>query len=517
MQSDSKYDTIWAAYHAVSNIDVPAFPVEEGIADSTASDGLKMRSGACFGYGSSLSDELYLLTYTEDFTMDVSYQKQIPIRYTPDVFIAGGGPAGIAAAVSCAREGRSVFLAESFSAFGGAAVTMLVPAFMPFGDSKHFLAEGIGREVVNRLREAVSPRWKPYCPSSIPAETLKIVYDDMVTESGTQFLFHTNLIDAVVSDGKIQYVVCAAKGSVFAVKAKIYIDCTGDGDLAYYAGASFEYGDENGQTMATTLCGIWSGIDWSRVVRPDRRNLDQAFADHVFTNEDRHLPGMWSLAAQTKLEDGTPLPDGIGGSNAGHIYNVDAREAASLTQGIIAGRKQLLEYRKYYKEYLTGYENMEMVASGSYLGIRESRRIVCDYRLNLEDFVNRAVFEDEIGRFNYGVDIHSPTNDAAGYNKFMKDYSSLQYKPGESYGIPYRSLTVLGIENLLTAGRCICADRYLQSSVRVMPGCYITGQAAGIAAAVLCDEHREDVHQMDAHTLQTRLVKIGAYLPNYKE
>lgn len=449
--------------------------------------------------------------------MDIVYEKHIPVRYQTDVFIAGGGPAGIAAAVSCAREGHSVFLAESFSAFGGAAVTMLVPAFMPFGDSKHFLAEGIGREVFNRIKESVFPRWKTYCPNSIPVETLKIIYDDMITEAGVQFLFHTNLIDAVVTDRKIQYVICAAKGSVFAVKAKIYIDCTGDGDLASYAGASVEYGDENGKTMASTLCGLWSGIDWSRVVRPDKRNIEKAFEDHVFTNEDRHLPGMWRLAAQTILEDGTSLPDGIGGSNAGHIYDIDAREAASLTQGIIAGRKQLLEYRKYYKEYLTGYENMELVATASYLGIRESRRIVCDYKLTLEDFVNRAVFDDEIGRFNYGIDIHSPTNDATGYEKFIKDYNSLQYNPGESYGIPYRSLTVKGITNLLTAGRCICTDRYMQSSIRVMPGCYITGQAAGMAASVLCDEQRDDVHQMDTHILQTKLVKMGAYLPNYKE
>ncbi len=449
--------------------------------------------------------------------MDVLYQKQIPIRYSTDVFIAGGGPAGIAAAVCSAREGHSVFLAESFSAFGGAAVTMLVPGFVGFGNAQHFLADGIGREVVNRIQQAVSPRWKPYCPYSIPVETLKIVYDEMVTEAGVQFQFHTSLIDVVVSDGKIDYVICAAKGSVFAVKAKIYIDCTGDGDLADYAGASADYGDENGHTMATTLCGIWSGIDWSRVFPPDTRNLEKAFEDHVFTNEDRHLPGMWPLAAQTTLQDKTPLPDGIGGSNAGHIYQVDARDAASLTQGIIAGRKQLQEYRKYYKEYLTGYENMELVASAPYLGIRESRRIVCDYRLTLEDFLSRAVFEDEIGRYNYGIDVHSSTNDKKGYEKFINEFHTLQYKSDESYGIPYRSLAVTGIRNLLTAGRCICTDRYMQSSVRVMPGCFITGQAAGMAAAVLCDEHRDDVHQMDIHTLQTKLVKIGACLPNYKK
>lgn len=448
--------------------------------------------------------------------MEISYAKRLNIRYNVDVFIAGGGPAGIAAGLACAREGRSVFIAESFSAFGGAAVTMLVPAFMPFGDEKVFLAEGIGREVYERLKADAFPRWKTKCPSSIPVETLKIIYDDMIADAGIQYLFHTNVIDAIVENNRIQYVICSAKGSLFAVKANIYIDCTGDGDLSYYAGAQCEYGDENGKTMATTLCGIWTGIDWSRTYGPDNRNIDAAFADGVFTNEDRHLPGIWHLMDETVNPDGTHNLDGAGGSNAGHVYDVDAREAASLTPAIQKARKQLLEYRRYFREYLTGYENAEILYTASYLGIRESRRITCDYRLVLDDFLNRAVFDDEIGRFNYGVDIHSSTNDKAGYEKFIHELRTLQYKPGDNYGIPYRCLTVKGLDNLLTAGRCICTDRYLQSSVRVMPGCYITGQAAGMAAAVLCDTHGDNVHQVDVHEVQRRLVKMGAYLPNFK-
>lgn len=449
--------------------------------------------------------------------MEISYSKTIPIKYDVDVFVAGGGPAGIAAAVSAARQGRSVFLAEAFSAFGGAAVTMLVPKFMCFGDGINFLAEGIGREVHDRIKAETFPRFKKACPRSVPVETLKLIYDDMVTSSGAKFLFHTNLIDAVTENGKIQYVVCSAKGSVFAVKAKVYIDCTGDGDLAHYAGAQCEYGDENGKTMATTLCGLWTNIEWDRVVGHANRNMDKAFADKVFTNEDRHLPGIAPIIDQIEDDKGNRLPTGVGGSNAGHIYDVDARHAESLTEGIMKGRKQLLEYRKYFREYLDGYENMELVWSAAYLGIRESRRIVCDYKMVLEDYMQRATFEDEIGRYCYGIDIHSPTNDKAGYEKFISEYTDLAYGPGDSYGIPYRSLAVKGIDNLLCAGRCVCSDRYIQSSIRVMPGCYITGQAAGIAASVVCDSHSYNVHSADTHEIQKRLVGMGAYLPNFKD
>jgi hypothetical protein len=447
---------------------------------------------------------------------EIKYAKQLDVRYNVDVFIAGGGPAGITAAVAAAREGKSVFIAEGFGAFGGAAVTMLIPAFMQFGNGVDFLAGGIGREIYDRLKAEAYPRFQAFAPNSIPVENLKLLYDSMIEECGAKFLFYTNVIDAVRNGTNIEYVICASKGSMFAVKAKIYIDCTGDGDLAYYAGAEYEYGDENGRVMATTLCGLWDAIDWSRVVWPDSRALDQAFADGIFTNEDRHLSGMFRIASETKDENGVSHPNGIGGSNAGHIYDIDGTKSESVTPGIIAGRRQLQEYRKYYQEYLTGFENTELVYSAPYLGIRESRRIVGDYKLVLDDFLNRAVFEDEIGRYSYPVDIHSPTNDDAGYAKFKEEFTKFRYEKGESYGIPYRVLTVKGFDNLLTAGRCISTDRYMQSSIRVMPGCFITGQAAGMAAAEAIDSN-SSTHNIDVHCVQRRLKKISAFLPNYKE
>lgn len=433
---------------------------------------------------------------------ELTYSTKLDIRYDVDVFIAGGGPSGVAAAVAAARQGASVFIAESFGAFGGAATTMLVPAYMTFGNGP-FLAAGIGSEIYNYIKENAPGSYKKYCPMSIPVETLKLCCDKLVTDSGAKFLFHTTLIDVIVEAGTIKYAICASKGSNFAVKAKVFIDCTGDADMSAFAGAEYEFGDEQGRVMATTLCGIWAGINWDETFGPDSRELDRAFADGIFTNEDRHLPGIWKLA------------DGVGGSNAGHVYDVDGGDAASLTEGIMKGRRQLLEYRRYFREYLNGYENAELVWSGAYLGIREGRRVTCEYRLVIDDFRRQAVFDDEIGRYCYNIDIHSPTNDKEGYETFIKDHTTLRYKKGESYGIPYRTLTAKGFTNLLVAGRAICTDRYMQSSVRVMPGCYITGQAAGIAAH-LAASGRTAVNAIDVHELQARLVKLGAYLPNFK-
>lgn len=431
--------------------------------------------------------------------MTIQYKTNLPVKYDVDVFVAGGGPAGVAAAVSAAESGASVFLAEGFGAFGGAAANALVPAFMQFTDGVRFLAGGVGLRVRDYIRASCPENSKKYCPDSIPVETLKLCYDEMVLRSGARFEFFSHVSDVLAEGRRLCYAVCAAKGEVYAVKARVFIDCTGDGDLAFLAGAAFEQGDENGDTMAATLCALWNGIDWDRVIRPDSRCLDRAFADGVFTNEDLHLPGIWPVSAST------------GGSNAGHVYGIDGTRADSLTRGMLEGRRQLQEYRSYYKNYLSGYENAEPVISAAQIGIRETRRVTGDYVLNIDDFLSRAVFEDEIGRYAYPIDIHSGKNTAEGYAEYERKFARLRYEKGESYGIPYRSLLVKDFDNLLTAGRCISTDRSMQASVRVMPCCFITGEAAGIAAA-LAAVSDADTRHVDVARLQERLLRLGSAL-----
>jgi len=136
-----------------------------------------------------------------------------------------------------------------------------------------------------------------------------------------------------------------------------------------------------------------------------------------------------------------------------------------------------------------------------------------DYVLNLDDFKARAVFEDEIGRYSYPVDIHASKPDAASYAEFEKEFRTLRYGKGESYGIPYRVLVPQKLSNVLVAGRCVSTDRYLQGSIRVMPGCYITGQAAGVAAAIAIEKNT-NTRGFPVTELQSRLKKMGAFLPN---
>jgi ribulose 1,5-bisphosphate synthetase/thiazole synthase len=438
----------------------------------------------------------------------LSFKREISIRHKVDVFIAGGGPAGVAAALAAARQGASVYIAEGQACFGGMGTVGLVPAFMCFTDRVNFLADGIGREIYERMKQyADTPRDDPGGSVSINAEALKLVYDDLVQEAATQgdgtidFTFHTQVIGIEAEGGHVNAAICAAKSGLFAVEARVFIDGTGDGDLAVWAGAPFEKGDADVQMMPGTLCSLWANVDWDRVSGRQDRMLAKAFADGVFTVQDRHLPGMWQVGA------------GIGGGNIGHTFGVDGTDERSLTEALLWGRKSMSEYEAYYKQYLEGFESMTLVATGALLGLRETRRILGDYVLGLDDFRSRAVFEDEIGRYNYPVDIHASTPSTEDFAKFEEEFKRLRYQSGESYGIPYRTLTPRGLDNVLVAGRCVSSDRYMQGSIRVMPGCYITGQAAGVAAS-LAVEADADVHAVDIPLLQSRLKDLGAYLPH---
>ncbi|MCL1794702.1 MAG: FAD-dependent oxidoreductase [Oscillospiraceae bacterium] len=428
---------------------------------------------------------------------NISYGKSISVRHDVDVFVAGGGPAGVCAAVTAARLGNKVFLAEAAGCLGGLGTAGGVPAFMQFTDGVNFLAGGIGKEIHDK-NHALGK-----VGGGIKAELLKEIYEDMMIEAGVEFTYFTQLID-VIADGRyVNFAVLAAKSGIFAVKAKIFVDGTGDGDLAVMAGAAYKKGGADGKMMAGTLCSVWAGIDWAKA-NLDRQeaNLALAFKDNVFTDEDRHLPGMFKIG------------DILGGGNLGHAFGVDGTDEASLTSAFVEQRKKLKEYETYYKNYLTGFENMALVSTGALMGIRETRRITGDYELNLEDFKSRAVFEDEIGRYSYPVDIHASSPSEEDNKIFKEEFKTFRYASGESYGIPYRILTPKDLCNVLVAGRCVSSDRYIQGSIRVMPGCFITGQAAGAAASAAISNNTH-TRGFDVKALQKKLKDIGAYLPNY--
>lgn len=436
---------------------------------------------------------------------EISYNRELKVRYEPDILVVGGGPAGVAAAVAASRQGASVRLVEAHSCLGGMGTAGMVPAFMQFTDGVNFLAGGIGREILDRLRAAGGT--VPPEGSGIRAEVLKRVYDNLLEDADIPFTFHTQLIDVCADTGHVREAVCAGKSGLFAIRAKVFVDCSGDGDLAALAGASYEKGDTNGAMMPGTLCSLWGGIDWPKVresgLGTGNKRIEEAFRDGIFSLEDRHLPGMWRVGAS------------LGGGNIGHTFDLDGTDEESLTRAYLWGRQSLQEYERYYKNYLKGFEKMELVVTGSLLGVRETRRIIGDYILNIDDFRDLSCFEDEIGRYSYPIDIHIAKPDKDSYDDFLKEFTTMRLGKGESYGIPYRILTPKGLDNTLVAGRCVSTDRSMQASIRVMPGCYITGQAAGVAAA-LAAKAGTDTRVVAPRDVQKALKDLGAYLPNFR-
>ena len=436
----------------------------------------------------------------------MEYQRELDVRYHADVLVAGGGPAGVAAALAAARQGKDVRLIEAHSCLGGMGTAGMVPAFMDFTDGINFLADGIGREILDEVRAADGTF--PFRRSiGIRTEVLKRVYDQMLEDAGIPFTFHTQVVDVTVHKGRVGAAICAGKSGLFAIRAAVFVDCTGDGDLAAFAGASYEKGDLNGNMQPGTLCSQWSGIDWEEVEKSESAGMGndriaEAFENGVLTVEDPHLVGIWRTGAT------------LGGGNIGHTFGLDGTDEESLTEAYLWARKTLPQYERYYKAYRRGFVDMELAATASLMGVRESRRILGDYVLNVDDFRERAVFDDEIGRFSYPVDLHPTRPGQNAYEEYRGKWINLRHEKGESYGIPYRILTPRGLKNVLVAGRCVSTDRSMQGSIRVTPGCYITGQAAGGAAAMSVPEGT-NTRSIDVKELQGRLRDLGAYLPNY--
>ena len=233
------------------------------------------------------------------------------------------------------------------------------------------------------------------------------------------------------------------------------------------AGAKYEKGDKNGKMMPGSLCSTWCSIDWQKwrknkpdMPQPQSFKVKEAYEAGVFSFYDPHMTGIFEIG------------DGLGGGNIGHAFGVDGTDEGSVTRALLHCRKSMREYKNYYNKYVPGFENAKVVSTGSAMGIRETRRFVGDYTLNIDDYMKRAVFDDEIGRYAYPIDIHPSSFDKGELERHRQEFDKLyKYAKGESYGIPYRILTPKGFDNLYTAGRCASSDELVHGSIRVMPAC----------------------------------------------
>lgn len=407
------------------------------------------------------------------------------------VLVSGGGPGGIAAAVAAARNGAETLLVERYGFLGGMATAGLVNPFMTWHAGKEQIIHGIFQEILDRLK--AKGGLNPERASIFDPETFKIVADEICLESGVKLLLHSFVSGVSVTGSRIDSVHVTNKPNGRTISAEMYIDATGDADLAYMAGVPCEKGRESdGLTQPMTLNFRMSGVDVDRM--PPRDQINELF---LKTKQEGRVdcPRENVLLFNTTREGEIHF-------NTTRVTRADGTDAASLTRAEIESRRQVQQLVEFLRTDVSGFENAYLQLTGTQIGIRESRRIVGEYVMTVEDVLEGRKFDDRIARGSYPVDIHNP--DGAG--------TVIRHlRPGESYDIPYRSIVPLKIDNLLIAGRPISTTHEALSSTRVMPICCAVGEAAGTAAA-LCVRGNKTPRELDVRALQQALVAQGANL-----
>lgn len=452
-------------------------------------------------------------------------EREIPADESYDVLVAGGGPAGSAAAISAARLGAKVLLAEATGCMGGMGTSALVTTFGPMGDGERTLVGGFTRELVETMHQrgflgpGVTPdfwhkhynRWIPFHP-----EGLKRVLDEKAVEAGVDVRFFTRVIDAEVEGNRVVGAVISNVEGYRFIKAKAFIDATGDAALSALCGAECKVaGIDWPDTAPSTLCSLYAGIDWDDPAydgsdysgiddvkkRTRTELLHKAIEDGHFSQPDRFMPGMNKLGRT------------IANLNAGHIFGLDGLDSKSLSEGMMEGRRTAVEYTEFFRKYVPGCENIEHMTTAPVMGVRDTRRIVGEFLLTIEDYTARRQFPDQICVYNRPPDNHPTNTSVEEYERFKRDFDgSLKLARGASVGIPYSILVPKGWENLWAAGRCHSSGHQVHGSIRAQSAAYMMGQAAGTAAKQHIDTG-QPACDLDTEQLVLSLRAAGCYLP----
>ena len=431
-----------------------------------------------------------------------------------DVIVVGGGPSGCAAAIGAARDGAKTLLIEATGCLGGMGTSGLVPSWAPFWDLEKIIYRGVAEKVLEMTKLGmphVNPEELKWVP--IDAEHLKRVYDELVTDSGADILFYSQLC-SVETDGQgnaTEIIVCNKKG-LTAYTAKAYIDCTGDADLAAWAGAEFLKGDEvTHDLQPATHCFVLSNVDdYAYQYGPRLHNSNESSPIFDIMKSEE-----FPLIVDSHCCNQMVGPGAIS-FNAGHLWNVDNTDPISLSKSVIKGRQIAHQFQQALaKHQPKAFGNAFLATTGALMGIRETRRIVGEYTLTVSDYTDKRSFSDEIGRNSYYIDIHHSEHELslAAMGKLDWEERRSRYALGESHGIPFRCLIPKGLKNVLVAGRSISCDRYVQGSLRVMPACLVMGEATGVAAAIAVKQQRDtiDFQSLPVDSLRSQLREHGAY------
>jgi hypothetical protein len=456
-----------------------------------------------------------------------------------DVAVFGSGPAGIGAAIAAARGGAKTYLIEKMGTLGGQMTCGLVTGLHGYrvhkdsnrkGSDKAYLAMdhqtkqvvgGIPVEIVEKLKArggAYTSGEGPAMRQEFDAEIMKIVLFEMTTEAGVNLMLDTFAFGVIMDGKKIKAVRIANKNGEELIEAKQYIDATADGDISAWAGALFEIGrakDNRCETVSVYMkvgnVNLHKMLDyldehpeenhigtvdgWRKVLDSNNGPL------HVngFKNLIRkaHANGDYVAPIGALYETPSPIfiishscfPSDQTALDIDMGYNINASDADDLTKAETHARMvQVPQAVKFLQKYVPGFEKCYLIETASLFGTRESRRIIGDYVLCEEDILNNQKFDDGIARSGRAMNVHSVTGGKAEEERGGQTW--IEPKDPQGYDIPYRCILVKGVENVLTSGRCISVTHTALGSVRGIPVCMATGEAAGTAAALAVKEDK---------------------------
>lgn len=420
----------------------------------------------------------------------IEASKSVEVIAETDILVIGGGPGGLAAAVAASREGVSVMLVERYGCFGGMISQVGVEGIAWYRHENTTDVEGIGIEFEQRAKALGGTYPESQSQSeALDAEMFKYVADQIVQEAGVRPLLHCTVVTPILEGNTLKGVITESKMGRNAILAKLVIDASGDADIAYRSGAPCVKVPKD-EMLGVTVMFSCSGINKDRFMAYVRnhpttyRDWSKNWKTETTGKEDHLFSPYLEEPFNRARKDGV-IPEtvtSIGGTWGGitesgeatslnlvYMVGYDCTDVWDLTAAEIEGRRQAMLAIKALKAYLPGFEKAKLRNFGMTLGVRDSRKIVGDYTLNEHDVRHQARFDDSIGIFPEFLD---------GYGLLVLPTT------GRYFQIPYRIIVPQKVENLLVAGRCVAGDKKAHAATRSMMCCTVTGQGAGVAAAV---------------------------------
>lgn len=430
-------------------------------------------------------------------------RKIAPLAGDYDVVVVGGGPAGFIAAIAAARKGAKTAIIERYGFFGGMATIGYVAPISVFALKNELVIGGIPWEFVKRLEGMGGAfiEW-PKANIDFDIELYKLCCQRMVLEAGVDIYTHSAMVGCEMVGNKIDSVIIENKNGLETLTSKMFIDCTGDGDLAHMAEVPMQP-NPDGELQPSSFCFILSGVDTKSEL------LNKCMYHNGLNGPSQCKPVREKLLAMKAA--GVDLPDFGGpwfnnvmheGSVAVNITRraVDATDNRNYSAVECQLREDIFTFTKVLKENFKEFKDCYVASTAPQAGIRESRRILGVHTVTGEEYVNTVHYEDSISRGIHPIDMHA----SKGTSQFRIDLTTPAY-------VPYRCLITHDYPNLLVAGRCISTDRQALASLRVMASCMGTGQAAGAAAAQAI-ANKQAVQDINTAELVATLKEWGAVL-----